>query len=220
MLDLSDIRHLPELDRAIDELIADGPGLALIAGLDAPPGSASLANLPLPSGRASLFRILTRRLLAESTRRVLVVTHARDAIRVTREDRRRVEVVAAADADEVQARLLAASGRPPELVIAQHSATPAVVRAALQLAEQGAKVLAQFNTPCRGLGVARELIEAGAPEDSVRHLHWVIASQRLPALCSCAEPHPVAPLARARVTRTLPRGRRAARTYAPAGRVP
>jgi hypothetical protein len=206
MLDLSDIRHLPQLDSAVAELLADGPGLALIAGLDAFPVGSAAEGLPLPSGRASLFRILTRQLLADATRRVLIVAPARDAIRVTRDHRRRVEVITAADADEVHARLLAVSARPPELVIIQHNATPAIVRAALGLASRGAKVLAQVNTPCRGSGAVRELLAGGVPREELAWLRWIVASQRLPALCVCATVRPVDPLAAAEYRGRFPAG--------------
>ncbi len=204
MLELSDIRHLTQLDAAVDELIADGPGLALVVGLDAPPAIAPTADLPLPSGRASLFRILTRRLLAEATRRVLVLAPARDAIRITRDRRRRVEVIAVADDEEARARLLAVSARPPELVIAQINATPQVAGAALQLAAAGSKVLAQMNTPCRGLAVARDLVSAGVPAQQLPALKWVLATQRMPAVCSCATLRPVDPLAAAELRSRFP----------------
>jgi serine phosphatase RsbU (regulator of sigma subunit) len=205
MLELSDIRHLPQLDTAVEELLADGPGLALVAGLDPLPSAAPASEgLPLPSGRASLFRILTRRLLATATRRVLVVATARDAIRITRDHRRRVEVVAASDADEARARLLAVAGLPPELAIVQHNVTPAVVGAALQLAAAGSKVLAQFNTPCRGLGAVRELVSGGVSQPDLAALKWIVASQRVPALCACAALRPVDPLAAAELAARFP----------------
>jgi serine phosphatase RsbU (regulator of sigma subunit) len=194
MFDLSDIRHLPQLDAAVDELVADGPGLALIAGLDPPPLTGAGEGLPLPSGRASLFRILTRRMLSAATRRVLVVAAARDAIRITRHDRRRVEVVTAADEEETRARLLAVSGRPPELVVIQLNATAEIVEVALRLAAAGSKVLAQINTPCRGLGALRELLSSGVPPEETGALRWIFASQRIPALCSCAELRAIDPL--------------------------
>ncbi|MCU0509014.1 MAG: SpoIIE family protein phosphatase [Anaerolineae bacterium] len=205
MLELSDIRHLPQLDAAVEELLADGPGLALVAGLDPPTSALSASEgLPLPSGRASLFRILTRRLLAGATRRVLVVAPARDAIRVTRDHRRRVEVVAVADAEEVRARMLAVASLPPELVIVQQNVTPAVVDAALQLAAAGSKVLAQLNTPCRGLGAVRELAGAGVSQRDLHALKWIVASQRVPALCVCAALRPVDPLAAAEFAARFP----------------
>ena len=203
MLDLGDIRHLAKLDQAVEELVSDGPGVALIVGLDAP-SLAAAEGLPLPSGRASLFRILARRLLSEATHRVLVVAPSREAIRISRDHRRRVDVVAASGPDEVRARLLAVSGRPPELVIAQPSATPDVVAAALQLAAGGAKALAEVNTPCRGLAVVRDLVSGGVSEQALPALKWIVASQRIPALCACATLRPVDALALAELRRRFP----------------
>lgn len=204
MLELSDIRHLPQLDAAVEALLADGPGLALIAGLDPIPAAAAAEGLPLPSGRASLFRILTRRLLAEATRRVLVIAPARDALRVTRDHRRRVEVIAVAEPEEARARLLAVSGRPPELVILQINATPPVIAAALRLAAGGSKVLAQMNMPGRGLSALRELAAGGVAREELAALKWIVASQRIPALCSCATLREVDPLALAEARGRFP----------------
>jgi serine phosphatase RsbU (regulator of sigma subunit) len=201
MLDLSDIYHLPALADAVDQLIAEPAGLVLIAGLDVPPASAPGASsaadqLPLPSGRSSLFRLVARRLLAHTTRRAVIIASARDMLRVRREERRRVDVVAAGGADEVRSRILALAALPPELIVVEKIEDAQVATAALQLASRGSKVLAQIDTPFRGLGLLRELIDGGSDRELVfQHLAWVLASQRVPALCpTCLTARPTDPL--------------------------
>ena len=184
MLDLSDIHHLPALAAAVEQLVDEPAGLALIAGLDLPVAATPADQLPLPSGRSSLFRMIARRLLAGATRRAVIIGSTRDMLRVRRDERRRVESVIAGEAEQVRARLLALSGVPPELVILEEIEDAQVATAALQLARLGVKLLAQVDSPYRGLGLVRDLIDAGAGRDLVlRHVTWVIASQRVPALC-------------------------------------
>lgn len=211
MLDLSDIYHLPALADAVEQLIVEPAGLVFIAGLDvsaasAAPTPATADQLPLPSGRSSLFRIVARRLLAHSTRRAVIIAEARDMLRVRREERRRVDVVAAAGADEVRSRLLALAGLPPELVVLEKIENAQVATAALQLASRGSKVLAQIDTPLRGLSFVRDLIDTGNDHELVfRHLTWVLASQRLPALCpACLTSRPPDPLELAELRSRFP----------------
>ena len=92
MLDLSDIHHLPALADAVEQLVAEPAGLALIAGLDLPAGRdarrstapAFWPRVPLPHDcRAGCWH--TR------PRRVVIIASTRDMLRVRREERRRVE---------------------------------------------------------------------------------------------------------------------------------
>ena len=53
MLDLQDFFHLPEIDTFFDQLAADGPGLALVGGLDPQIAPADADSFP-PSVCASL----------------------------------------------------------------------------------------------------------------------------------------------------------------------
>ncbi|MGE5601609.1 MAG: SpoIIE family protein phosphatase [Nitrososphaerales archaeon] len=211
MLDLSDIHHLPALADAVEQLIAEPAGLVLIAGLDVPvaptPAAPAAADpLPLPSGRSSLFRMVARRLLARTKRRAVIIASGRDMLRVRRDERRRVDVVAAGGVDEVRSRLLALAGLPPELIVLEKIEDAQVATAALQLVDRGSKVLAQIDTPFRGLGLVRELIDDGGDRDLVlRRLTWVFASQRVPALCpTCLTSRPVDPLEAAELRSRFP----------------
>lgn len=204
MFDLSDIDHLPELDEAVAQLAADGPGLIAIAGLDLPLTSSS-DEFPLPSGRTSLFRILARRLLRSSDQRAVILTFERDFIRIARGERGRVEVIVVNSADETRARLVALKARPPKLVIIERMEDAGVATAALELAGCGAKVLTQLSTPSRGLGVARTLLKNGLPQELIAHLSWVVAVRRVPALCQvCAIPVPADSLEMAELRTRFP----------------
>lgn len=206
MLDLSDIYHLPSLADAVEQLVAERSGLALIAGLDLPAPQTGASQLPLPSGRGSLFRMVARRLLAGTTRRAVIIASAQDVLRVRREERRRIDVLVVSQPEETRARLLSLSGLPPELIILEKIDSGPVATAALQLASRGVKILAQIDTPCRGLGLVRELAEDGVPRDQVfQYLSWVFAIQRVPSLCpTCQTARPLDPLEEAELRTHFP----------------
>ncbi len=94
MLRLEDFFHLPQVDTLVAQMIADGPGLAVVAGFDPhlPPERSADSGF-LPSGRAAIFRILMREMLeAAPAARCVVVARDREAIRVPRQLKRRVEI--------------------------------------------------------------------------------------------------------------------------------
>ena len=93
MLTFKDFFHLPQLDPLIEKLVADEPGLTVVAGLDPRPQATLDAGEGfLPSGRAAIFRILARQMLtARQLTRAVVVAESKDAVRVPRRLGRRVE---------------------------------------------------------------------------------------------------------------------------------
>jgi hypothetical protein len=81
--------HLPQLDPLIEQFVADGPGLCIVAGLDPRPTDTPAVRPGfLPSGRATLFRILMREVMAvrSATQCVIVAEHEK-AIRIPRQPR-------------------------------------------------------------------------------------------------------------------------------------
>ena len=93
MLKLEDFFHLPQLDALIEQLVADQPGLTVVAGLDPRPLAApASATGFLPSGRTAIFRILIQQILELHPKiQAVVVTEDRSAIRVPRQLQRRVK---------------------------------------------------------------------------------------------------------------------------------
>ncbi len=58
MLKLEDFFHLPQLDALVEQILADGPGLTVVAGLDPRPTSEPVvSDRFLPSGRSAIFRM-------------------------------------------------------------------------------------------------------------------------------------------------------------------
>jgi serine phosphatase RsbU (regulator of sigma subunit) len=188
MLKFDDFFHLPQLDELIAQLIADHPGLVVVAGLDPRPlVSATEAGL-LPSGRGAVFRALVGAMLEDGSQSAVVIAERRDAIRMSRSIQRRVKVL------EVQAprtyadRISTALSRRPDLLVLDRlddSSAPA----AFVAAREGLRVVAQLDTVCHGADVARHLHDLGVPADDLAQLSWVVSVERMPRLCPhCVQP--------------------------------
>ncbi len=190
MLELKDFVHLPQMDTLIEQLVADRPGLVLVAGLDPRPVASAKPAAPfLPSGRSTFFGILVREMLAAHRRgRVVVIAENKDAVRIPRGVRQAVEYhilkppltyregIARAVADEVA-------------LVVVDQLTEEAAGAALDAAKNGRWVVSQLDCVFCGADVARHLLDLGAAEESLDGLTWVISVQRLATLC----PHCKAP---------------------------
>jgi serine phosphatase RsbU (regulator of sigma subunit) len=186
MLELKDFIHLPALDPLIGKLLADSAGLTVVAGLDPRPEVSEAAGVPA-SGRATIFRILVRQILeSQPQMHALIITGERSAMRVPRRLSRRVKEVVAPSPEEMSAAVDAAleapeAGHSPLLVLDHLDETlaPRVLRAA----RTERRILTQMETVARGPALARRLQAQGVTPDDLDGLHWVLAVQRLPALC-------------------------------------
>ncbi|MCL4266265.1 MAG: SpoIIE family protein phosphatase [Anaerolineae bacterium] len=187
MLELKDFLHLPQLDALIDQLAATDAGLIIVAGSD-PHQPDSVAGF-LPSGRAAVFRILMRQIMeANPAAHALVVAAHKEAVRLPRHLRRRVQFTLVRGVYTYEGAIAQAiKQRPSLLVIDQLNVDTAVL--ALEAAHQGLCVLAPLDTIFRGADVARVLLEWGASQAQLAALRWVVAVQRLPMLCPhCRQP--------------------------------
>jgi len=190
MLTFKDFFHLPQLDPLIEKLVADEPGLTVVAGLDPRPQATLDAGEGfLPSGRAAIFRILARQMLtARRLTRAVVVAESKDAVRVPRRLGRRVEFSLVRPPLTYADCLAAAVRRRPGLLVVDRLCAE-TAPAALGAAQSGLRVLSQMDTIFRGADVARALRDLGAPLERLDGLRWVVAVQRLPALCPhCKQP--------------------------------
>lgn len=177
---------LPELGPLIQRVVASGPGLVLVAGLD--PRLDAAGHVPatverfVPSGCATLLRSLTRGMAERHPGRVVIIARDRDMARVPRPLQRRVEWVPL-QPDEPYARHISAALRhaPALLVIDQLDAESAP--AALEAARLGLRVLSQIETVFKGADVARCLVDLGVSRDQLASLTWVVSVQRLATLC-------------------------------------
>ncbi len=181
MLELKDFLHLPQLDPLMDEVAASRSGLIVVAGAD-PHQPESVAGFS-PSGRAAIFRILLRQLLeADPTARAIVIAEHKEAVRLPRHLRRRVQFTLVRGIYTYEGAIAQAiKQRPSLLVIDQLNVDTAVP--ALAAAQQGLCVLAPLDTIFRGAEVARVLLDWGATQAQLAGLRWVVAVQRLPMLC-------------------------------------
>jgi serine phosphatase RsbU (regulator of sigma subunit) len=191
MLELKDFFLLPQVDALIEQLVADKPGLVIVAGLDprltaaAQPASGGF----LPSGRATVFGILARQILAaHPMAQAIVVAETKDAVRLPNSLRRQVKLALVKPpltyADQLAAAI---RQRPAVMVIDQLNAETAP--AALQAGQAGIHVLSQLDCVFSGAGVARHLLDLGVAEELLDGLTWVVTVQRLSTLCAdCRQP--------------------------------
>jgi serine phosphatase RsbU (regulator of sigma subunit) len=191
MLKLADFYHLPELEAAVAQLLADASGMVVVAGLDPRP---STGDSFLPSGRATIFRIMLGELLEARPRsRAIVVAQDRDVVRVPRGYGRRVTFELVQPPLSYADQIRSAAARRPDLLVIDRLCAE-TVRPALAAAHSGLRVLAQLDTIFRGAGVARQLVDLGAPPEALEALSSVVAVQRLATLCThCRSEMPVPP---------------------------
>ncbi len=183
MLELKDFIHLPQVDALIEQLIADRPGLVLVAGLDPRP-LASNASLPLTaSGRSAFFGILARQMLAAHRgERAVVIAENKDAVRIPRAWRGQVEQrIAKPPLSHADAIRGAVRDEARLLVIDQLG--EATVGAALDVAKSGRWVVSQIDCVFSGAAVVQHLLDLGAAKHALDGLTWVVAVQRLGTLC-------------------------------------
>ena len=169
MLRLQDFFHLAQLDPWIEQLIAGGPGLIVVAGLDvhAPDAAAGGRFWPgdrfRPSGRGTIFRALLYEML-ERRRSVksIVVTPDRGALRVPRRFSRQVRFWLVQPPYSYAGRIAAAALQKPDLLVIDRLEVDAIP-AALEAAQNGLCVLTQIDTVFYGADLAhRAWFNAGS----------------------------------------------------------
>lgn len=190
MLKLDDFFHLPQLDMLVEQLVDDGPGLTIVAGLD--PRSTSTSTTGggfLPSGRSAIFGILMREILtAHPSANAIVVAEDKRVVRIPRQFRRRVKFSLVEPPLTYASRLAEVARQRPGLLVIDRLCAQ-TVNLALEAAQQGQRVLSQLDTVFRGADVARQLLELDVPRDRLDSLAWVFTIQRLPTLCPrCKQP--------------------------------
>jgi len=183
VLSLRDFFHLPQIDPIIEQLIHDGPGLILLAGMD--PRSHLDPKVFARSGRAAIFRILVRQILeGDSALKATIIAEKRDVFRVPRSLYRRVRFeMMDSSAGYNEMISVNASLRPGLLVVDRF--TPENAAVILEAAQNGNRVISQMDTVFRGAEVVQVLRGWGVPRGRLSGLRWVIAMQRISILCEC-----------------------------------
>jgi serine phosphatase RsbU (regulator of sigma subunit) len=190
MLKLSDFVHLPELDDAVAQLMAGGPGLIVVAGLDPRPAAAVHSrNQFLPSGRTAIFRALVGAMLeATPTPRAAVVAEDPAVVRPPRVAGGRFTRLRVQPPQTYADQIDVALGKRPDLLVIDRLCTSSAPAAAAA-ARQGARVIAQIDSVFRGPATARHLRDLGVPDAQIDCLTWVVFVQRLATLCPhCKRP--------------------------------
>ncbi len=205
MLKLKDFFHYPQVDHLPEELLADRPGLIVVAGSDPRParGQSVLPNF-MPSGRMAIFRTLADEMLfAGHDLKCVIVTSDPAFIRVPRPDQRRVVKLRVEPPLTYNGRVAEALRLHPAILVIDRldrETTPL----ALEAARGGVKVLSSLDTIFSGGSVARQLLDLGISESQLASLTWVLAVQRLPALCpTCRQPASPTPAQIARLEALL-----------------
>jgi serine phosphatase RsbU (regulator of sigma subunit) len=208
MLELKDFIHLPQLDEWIAQICAGGPGLTVVAGVDAHTPATDHA-VTLSSGRATVFRILLRQMLDkpgtdQAPLRAIVVATDRDTVRLPRRLQRQVEYLPVTAAHSYRRQIqLALQRRADLLVLDRLDGETAPL--ALLAAQDGRRVLGQCDTVYRGAGVAHHFLQQKVPPHLITGLSWVVAVQRLAMLCPhCKQATSLEPAVAAAVAARLP----------------
>jgi serine phosphatase RsbU (regulator of sigma subunit) len=195
MLEFKDFFHLPQLDPLVDQLVADGPGLVVVAGLDARPlpGSPAAGGF-LSSGRSTIFRVLMRQIVeARPILRTIVVARSKDILRLPPKLKSRVEYLLVQGPYTYAGRLNEAIRRRPGLLVIDQMGTE-TAGLALEAAHQGLWVLSQIDTIFHGAEVAWALLDLGAAREHLGALRWSVTVQRLATLClHCKQAAPSLP---------------------------
>lgn len=203
MIDLKDFFHLPEVDVLLAQIVNDLRGITVIAGLGARSPQATIAGateVPLSqSDRATIAAIVVRQVLDRSydgrKRQAVVVGSDRNALRVANHQRRQVEFVAAPldHVDNFTTGLQQAMMRDPDLLVIDRLNT-VTAPATFHAAATGRRILTQIDTALAGGEVLQEIVGLGCSPSQMSLVAWVIAVQRVPALCSyCKQPHQPGP---------------------------
>jgi sigma-B regulation protein RsbU (phosphoserine phosphatase) len=206
MLKLEDFFHLPQLDPLVEQLVTNGSGLLVVAGLDPRPiPTLATGDGFLPSGRSAIFRILMREILtAHQPARAIVVTEDRSVVQIPRQLRRQVGTSLVQPPTTYADQIADAVRCQPELLAIDRLCTKSAP-AALEAAQKGLRVLSQLDTVSRGAGVAGHLLDLGVPQERLSGLAWVVSVQRLATLCPrCKQPVPPTPAQLARLRRRYP----------------
>ncbi len=193
MLQLDDFVHLSQVDRLIEQLVAEDAGLILVTGLDPRPlDGAWTGDGFLPSGRSTILRILVRQVMeAQGRGGVLVVAKDRTVVRVPRRLRRRVRWLQVQPPRTYAHCVAEAVHSCPGLLVMDHLG-PENASLALEAARSGVRVISQLDTIFCGAEVVRHLLDMGVTRQQLGGLTWVVTVGRRETLC----PHckrPVAP---------------------------
>ena len=204
MFHLRDFLPIRPADAIVQEVIAEEAGMTVIAGPegrsyarraerareagepygpDNPSGPAGLSGL-LPSGRAMVFRAVVDEIMGNKPdASAILVSHNPPPSRSGRTAWRYIRHFEVDDLHPYPSRIMEAAERNPTLLLVERLDRFSVVPA-LEIAQRGLHVIAQLDTPLRGRGVYRQLMEFGATSDHLHSLRWILTIQRLPTLCT------------------------------------
>lgn len=185
MFRFRDFYHLPIMDSLVGQIVADSGGMTLLAGVDQRLQALHAAGGFLPSGRSTFFQTLLHEIMsADEKLACLALVNDRESVRVPRALKSRVSVHVF-NGEESPAETIRQAARSPGLIVLDALADAGAAAAALYAAQQpGVRVLAQMDTMLRGAAAARHLLDLGVPREQLAGLRWVVAVQRLAALCS------------------------------------
>ncbi|MFZ6030262.1 MAG: SpoIIE family protein phosphatase [Chloroflexota bacterium] len=191
MLTLRDLFPFSEVRPLLEELLAPAPGLTIVAGLDTRPG-----DFFLPSGRAAIFQTLFEQILAGGKiGRCTIVGADKAAVRIPRKTSRYVSFAGVESPLTYESRVREAILQRVQLLVVDRLDEQSIPWA-LEAARNGLRVLSQLDTVLSGAGVVRSLLDMGAKTSQLSGLAWILAVQRIPALCancrypgSIPEPH-------------------------------
>ncbi|MGH2592117.1 MAG: GAF domain-containing protein, partial [Anaerolineae bacterium] len=202
MLDLKDFFHLPEVDVLLAQIVNDPRGITVVAGLGPRSAQSTPVGADAPtmqSGRSTLAAILMRHILDRpfngKKTQAVVVGPDRSAMRVANHQRKQVEFVPAPidHVDGFSTGLQQAMMRAPDLLVIDRLNT-VTAQTTFHAAATGRRILTQIDTAVVGGEVLQEIVGLGCSPSQMSLVSWVVAVQRVPALCTtCKQPHQPGP---------------------------
>lgn len=185
MFKLRDFLHLPQLDSLMEQLVRDGQGMVVLAGIEARQGPASSPGESItPSGLSALFNILLQEImLGNPHMQALVIAEGKSLARVPRPIKRRVRLLQVEPPYTYEQQMEQAAFQRPGLLVIDHLSAENA-QAAFRAAQGGTRVLTQLDSVLHGAAVMRQILDLGIARQHLPALHWILTMQRIPALCT------------------------------------
>lgn len=187
MFTLRDFFHMPQVSRLVQQVLADGPGLTIVAGYEPRLGPAFNASDDiLPSGRVAIFRALMDEMFSENTNaKIFIVTADIMLFPVSRRDEKRIGRLIVDTQFTYEQRISEAVKRQPKVLVIDKLDIP-TLPLVLDAVAQGVQVFSQMETVLRGASLVRWLAGEIHFSEPLPGLSWVLSVQRVRTLCpSC-----------------------------------
>lgn len=190
MLSLRDFVHLPQLDPYFAEIASSGPGLIVVAGIDARQVTEKWAPVSFhPSGRMMIFNILISEIMEKRvTVRATLIAQEKFSYKPPKHLKRRFDLHEVSGNLPYSSLIQEAVRKRPGLLVIDRL-TPETLPLAAEAAAQGLRVVSQLDTILCGSEVMRQMSDLGLKKEQLQVVKWIFAVHRVEKLCEqCKRP--------------------------------